>query len=135
MNDTKKEYNGKNTQTNNVLYHTIRLGRSWNFVTLNSRVVEGEVVREEKTNKYFLEGCPIREVFLRERLPHGCPFKLKMFTCRDGTVTLTFNLTQLFYFQNISFSFSANKRKHTTSDHKKGRGRSLNFHFQGRVHL
>ena len=56
MNDAKKEYNGKNTYTNNVLCHTLRLGRSWNLVTLNSRVVEGEVVREEKNKKIFSGG-------------------------------------------------------------------------------
>ena len=45
------------------------------MVTLNSRVGEGGLggggEREEKqTKKFFLGGCPIREVFLRERLPH-----------------------------------------------------------------
>ena len=68
MNDTTKEYNGKNTYTNKVC-HTLRLGGSWNLVTLNSRVGEGGE-RGEKQKKYFLGGCPIREVFLRERLPH-----------------------------------------------------------------
>ena len=38
------------------------------MVTLNSRVGGG--VREEKNKKIFLGVCPIREVFLRERLPH-----------------------------------------------------------------
>ena len=42
----------------------------------------------------------------------------KIFTCHDDTVTLTFNLTQLFYFQNISFLFSANKSQHATSNLK-----------------
>ena len=68
MNYTTKEYNGKNTYTNKVC-HTLRLGGSWNLVTLNSRVGEGGE-RGEKQKKYFLGGCPIREVFLRERLPH-----------------------------------------------------------------
>ena len=40
MNDTTKEYNGKNTYTNKVC-HILRLGGSWNLVTLNSRVGEG----------------------------------------------------------------------------------------------
>ena len=37
MNDTTKEYIGKNAYTNKVC-HTLRLGGSWNLVTLNSRV-------------------------------------------------------------------------------------------------
>ena len=37
MNDTIKEYNGKNTYKTNVC-HTLRLGGNWNLVTLNSRV-------------------------------------------------------------------------------------------------
>ena len=46
------------------------------MVTLNSRVGEGAGrgggggVREEKSKKIFLGGCPIREVFLRDTLPH-----------------------------------------------------------------
>ena len=67
MNDTTKEYNGKNTYTNKVC-HTLRLAGSWNLVTLNSRVGEGDGGGRGK--KYFLGGCPIREVFLRETLPH-----------------------------------------------------------------
>ena len=43
MNDTTKEYNGKNRYTNKVC-HTLQLGGSWNLVTLNFRVGEwGEV--------------------------------------------------------------------------------------------
>ena len=76
MNDTTKENNGKNTYTNKVC-HIFRLGGSWNLVTLNSRVGEGGE-RGEKQKKYFLGGCPIREVFLREMLPIGHPFKLEM---------------------------------------------------------
>ena len=72
--------------------HTLRLGGSWNLVTLTSRVREGGEVREEKNKKkYFLGGCPIREVFLKERLPQ-CKTS-KIFTFHDETVTLTFNLT------------------------------------------
>ena len=71
MNDTTKEYNGNNTNTNKVC-HTLLLRGSWNFVTLNSRVRDGGRVRErgEKQKIYFLGGCPIREVFLRETLSH-----------------------------------------------------------------
>ena len=50
MNDTTKEYNGKNTYTNKVC-HTLRLGGSWNLVTLNSRVGERGGVREEKNKQ------------------------------------------------------------------------------------
>ena len=74
VNDTTKEYNGKNTYKNKVC-HTLRLGGSWNLVTLNSRVGEwvggrGGRDREEKQKKYFLGVCPIKEVYLRETLPH-----------------------------------------------------------------
>ena len=41
MNDTTKEYNGKNTYTNNAVCNASRLGGRWNLVTLNSRG-EGE---------------------------------------------------------------------------------------------
>ena len=68
INDTIKSYNGKNIYTNKVC-HTLRLGGSWNLVTLNPRVGEGSE-RGEKQKKYFLGGCPIREVFLRETLPY-----------------------------------------------------------------
>ena len=53
MNDTTKEYNGKNTYTNKVC-HTLRLGGSWNLVTLNSRVgKERGVERGEKQKNIF----------------------------------------------------------------------------------
>ena len=42
MNDTTKEYNGKNTYANKKVCHTLRLGGSWNLETLNSRVGDGE---------------------------------------------------------------------------------------------
>ena len=51
--DTIKEYNVKNTYTNKVCY-TLQLGGSWNLVTSNSRVGEGEGgggERGEKQNK------------------------------------------------------------------------------------
>ena len=51
----------------NKVCHTLRLGGSWNLITLNSRVEE-EGERGKKI--FFLGGCPIREVFLRETLPH-----------------------------------------------------------------
>ena len=47
-NDTTKENNGKNTYANKVC-HTLRLGESWNLVTLNSTVGEG--VRERRKTK------------------------------------------------------------------------------------
>ena len=75
MNDTAKEYNGKNAYTNQVC-HTLRLGGSWNLVTLTSRTGDrgGRGERGEKQKTNFLGGCPIRKVFLRERLPHWvCP--------------------------------------------------------------
>ena len=56
----------------NKVYQTLLLRGSWNLVTLNSRVGEegGEGERGEKQKIYFLGGCPIREVFLRETLAH-----------------------------------------------------------------
>ena len=58
MNDTTKEYNGKNTYTNNVVCNALRLGGSWNLVTLNSRAGEGGVsgVREEKNKQKIFSG-------------------------------------------------------------------------------
>ena len=59
MNDTTKEYNGKNTYTNKVC-HTVRLGGSWNLVTLYSRVGEGGggggVKEKRKKRKIFYGG-------------------------------------------------------------------------------
>ena len=55
-NDTTKEYNGKNTYTNNVVCNTLRLGGSWDSVTLNSREEEGgggRGIRERKNKKIF----------------------------------------------------------------------------------
>ena len=69
LNDTTKEYNGE-THIRNVVCNTLRLAGSWNLVTLNSR---GEgVVREEKSKQN------IREVFLKESCPIGCPLKFEM---------------------------------------------------------
>ena len=98
---------------------------------------------EKQQQQNFLGSSSIKEVFPRKRLPQLAPHSswkcktLKIFTCHDGTVSLTFNLTQLFYFKNVSF-FSANKSKHTASNLKylkrqKSRGSSFNFHFHGRV--
>ena len=127
MNDTTKEYNEKNTYTNKVCHSW-----NWNLVTLNSRMgwwwqgwgggKGGE--RGEKHKKIFSEGLSYQG-----GIPQGdvAPLVIhsnwkwktsKIFTCHDETVTLTFNLTQLFYFQNISFLFSANKSKHATSNLK-----------------
>ena len=58
--------------------------------------MRGRGERGEKQKKYFLGGCPIREVFLRERLPHWPSIQIgnaRLFTAHDETVTLTFNLT------------------------------------------
>ena len=60
----------------------------------------------------------------------------KFCTCHDEAVTLTFNVTSLFYFQSILFLFSANKSKLTTSNlkylkqQKLGRGHLI-FLFRG----
>ena len=97
MNDTTKEYNGKNTHTNKVC-HTLQLGGSWNLVTLNSRVGErGE--RREKQKKNIFWGLVLLE---RYSLRGRCPLAIhsnwkwknsKISTCHDETVTLTFNIT------------------------------------------
>ena len=52
MNDTKKEYNGKNAYTNKVC-HTLRLGGSWNLATLNSRVGKDGGREEKNKNNIF----------------------------------------------------------------------------------
>ena len=54
MNDTTKEYNGKNTYTNKVC-HTLQLGVSWNLVTLTSKVGE-EGVKEDKNKTNIFWG-------------------------------------------------------------------------------
>ena len=141
MNDTTRDYNGKNTYANKVR-HTLQLGRSWNSVTLTSRVEEGRGERGEKQKNIFWGlsyqgGIPQGDVVpLAIHSNWKCKTS-KIFTCHDETVTLTFNLTQLFYFQNISFLFSANKSKHTTSNlkylkwQKVGRGHLI-FIFRGK---
>ena len=76
MNDTTKECNGKKNTYTNKECHTLRLGGSWNLVNWRSTVGGGwssgggRGWERRKTKKYFLEDCPIREVFLREKLPH-----------------------------------------------------------------
>ena len=52
MNDTTKEYNGKNTYINKVR-HTLQLGGSWNLVTLTSRVEQRSGERGEKLKNIF----------------------------------------------------------------------------------
>ena len=54
MNDTTKEYNGKNTDTNKVC-DILQLGGSWNLITLTSRMGEGRG-REEKNKKSIFLG-------------------------------------------------------------------------------
>ena len=73
MNDTTKENNekNKNTHTNKVC-HTLLLGGELEFGNFKFQSgaeeggmggMGGEGVRERrKTKKYFLGGCPIREV-------------------------------------------------------------------------
>ena len=72
MNDTTKEYN---TYTNEVC-HTLRLAGSWNFVTLNSIVGEGDGVREEKN--IFWRVVLLGRYSLGRRCPIDHPFKLEM---------------------------------------------------------
>ena len=52
MNDTTKEYNGKNTDTN-VVWDTLWLRRSWNLVTFQWNLVfqSGEVQGAERGEK------------------------------------------------------------------------------------
>ena len=77
MNDTIKEYNGKNTYTNKVC-HTLRLAGSWNLVTLNYRVGE-RGVREEKDKKNVFCGVVLLGRYsLGRRCPIGHLFKLEM---------------------------------------------------------
>ena len=77
MNDTTREYNGKNTYTNKV-WNILQLGGSWNLVTLNSRV-GGEGVREEKNTKKSFWGVVLLERYsLGRGCPIGHPFKLEM---------------------------------------------------------
>ena len=118
-----------------------QLGGSWNLVTLTSKVGE-EGVKEDKnkTNIFWglsYQGCIPQGQVTSLAIHSNWKCKTsKIFTCHDETVTLTFNLTQLFYFQNISFLFSANKSKHTTSNlkylkwQKVGRGHLI-FIFRG----
>ena len=81
MNDTTKEYNGKNTYTNKVC-HTLRLGGSWNLVTLNSRVEKGgwrgRGERGEKQKNIFRGVVLLGRYSLGRRCPIGHPFKLEM---------------------------------------------------------
>ena len=98
MNNTTKEYNGKNTYTN-VVCHTLWLGGSWNLVTLNSRVGKRKGLREETNEKnIFLGVVLLGRYSLGRNCPIGRPFKLeiqdlKILTCHDGTVALIFNVT------------------------------------------
>ena len=104
MNDTTKEYHGKNTYTNNVVCNAVRLGGSWNLVTNQGGIPQGEVAPSAAHSNLK---CKILNIFT-------CHALILIF----HLFTLTFNLTQLFYFQNISFLFPANKSKHTASNLK-----------------
>ena len=115
MNDTTKEYHGKNTYTNNVVCNAVRLGGSWNLVTNQGGIPQGEVAPSAAHSNLK---CKILNIFTC----HGPILTFHLFSLfrfkLNETVTLTFNLTQLFYFQNISFLFPANKSKHTASNLK-----------------
>ena len=76
MNDTIKEYNGKDIYTNKVC-HTLRLGGSWNLVNLKSRVGEGSERREKQKN-IFWGVALLGRYSLGRRCPIGHPFKLEM---------------------------------------------------------
>ena len=77
MNDTTKEYNGKNTYTNNVVCNTWRLGGSWNLVTLNSKEWEGEI-REKQTKNIFWGIVLLGMYSLGRGCPIDCSFKFEM---------------------------------------------------------
>ena len=121
-----------------VPHLTVRRELEFGNFNFQSRGVKGKV-REEKNKKKISGGLSYQGGIPQgEIAPLGLPQckTSKIFTCHDETVTLTFNLTQLFYFQNISFLFSANKSKHTTSNlkylkwQKVGRGHLI-FIFRG----
>ena len=142
MNDTTKEYNGNNTYSNKVC-HTLRLGGSWNLVTLNSSVGEGGTgVREEKNKKnIFCEIVLLGRYSLGRRCPIGHLFKLEMEDFKnfhkpwwDSYYYIQSYLVNLL--PKYLFLFSANKSKHTTSNlkylkqQKVGRGHLI-FIFRG----
>ena len=82
IDDTTKEYNGKNTYPNKVC-HTLRLGGSRNLVTLNSRVGEGGgggqgAERGEKQKNIFWGVVLLGRYSLGKRYPIDYPFKLEM---------------------------------------------------------
>ena len=105
MNDTTKEYNGKNAFTNQVC-HTLRLRGSWNLVTLTSRVGEGMRggERGEKQQKYLLGGCPIREVFFRERLPQFSHAMMRQLLLHSILLSYFTSKIFHFFFQQIKAS-------------------------------
>ena len=57
MNDTRNEYNKKNTYKNNVLGNTWRLGGSWNLVTLKREESRGKQ-KKNSGGLLYLEGIP-----------------------------------------------------------------------------
>ena len=76
VNDTAKEYNGKNTYTDTLVCNTLWLAESWNLVTLSSRRKREEEIR----NIYFQRGWPLKKELYS--LGRGCtighPFKFEM---------------------------------------------------------
>ena len=92
--------------------------------SIQSNIVEYYCKRRQKKKNIFSGGLPYQE-----GIPQGevAPLAIhsnwksktsKIFTCHDEAVPLTFNLTQLFYFHNISLLFPGNKSKHTTCNLK-----------------
>ena len=113
----------KNTYTNKVC-HTLPLGGSWNLVTLTSRVGEcGGGVREEKNKKNIFWGVVLLG---RYSLGRGCPlaihsnWKCKTFHSPwwDSYSYVQSYLVILLPIILISFLFSENKSKRTTSNLK-----------------
>ena len=133
MSYNTKEHNGKSTYTNKVC-HTLQLGGSWNLVTLKFRVGEGGWERR-KIKKYFLGGCPIREVFLRERLAHWPSIQIGNFHM-PWWDSYPYIQSYLVVLLHIFHLFSATKSKHTTCNlkylkrQKVGRGHLI-FIFRG----
>ena len=136
MNDTTKENNEKNTYTNKVC-HTLLLGGELEFGKFKfySGVVEKgqRCERGEKQKKYFLEGCPIREVsWPSNQIGNAGLQKLSHAMMRQ----LLLHSILLSYFTSKIFFFSANKSKHITSNlkylkrQKVGRGHLI-FTFWG----
>ena len=73
MNDTTKEYNGKNTYTNNAVCHPLRLGGSWNVEVGWGRERRKTTTKNFSGKLSYQGGIPQEEV-----APIGPSFKLEM---------------------------------------------------------